>query len=144
MCWPQSTLAVREAVYNPQAKMCGTLCLLWQIPAIFAPSPLPPPPYAMLDDSSASLSLWTTLHGGKHGGKGGGVEFGPNDVCFHVKKRLMVEALHSARVSHIILARVVAWTAPHLLYAPSDCPRMDRVCTISSELRTLCATTPST
>ena len=63
---------------------------------------------------------------------GGGGRIWPKWRLFPCEKRLMVEALHSARVSHIILARVVAWTTPHLLYTPSDCPRMDRVCTISS------------
>ena len=42
---------------------------------------LPPFPYAMLDDSSASLSVRTTLHGGR----GGEVEFGPKILSFHVK-----------------------------------------------------------
>ena len=64
----------------------------------------PPPPDVMLDDSSASLSLRTTLHRGG----GGKVEFGPKHVCFHVKNWSMVEAVHSASLSHIILARIVA------------------------------------
>ena len=61
-----------------------------------------PLPDAMLDDSSASLSLRTTLHGGR-----GRVGFGPKNVCFHVKNWSMAEAVHSASLSHIILARIV-------------------------------------
>ena len=83
-----------------------------RIAAIFARSPLhtptpplPHPPDAMLDDSSASLPLRTTLHGGRGGGK---VGFGPKNVCFLVKNWSMVEAVHSASLSHIILARIVA------------------------------------
>ena len=47
------------------AKMCGTKCLF---PELLQFSLAPPfPPDAMLDDSSASLSLRTTLHGGRGG-----------------------------------------------------------------------------
>ena len=54
--------------------MCGTKCLF---PELLQYSLAPPfPPDAMLDDSSASLSLRTTLHGG------GKVGFGPKNVCF--------------------------------------------------------------
>ena len=63
----------RNSLPTILAKMCGTLCLLCRIPAIFAPSPLPPD--AMLE-----------------------VEFGPKNVCFHVKSWSMVEAVHSASV----------------------------------------------
>ena len=49
-----------------------------RIAAIFACSP---PPHAMLDDSSESFSLRTTLHGGR-----GEVGFGPKNVSFQVKK----------------------------------------------------------
>ena len=42
------------------------------------------------------------------GGGGGKVRFGPKNVCFHVKNWSMVEAVHSASLSHIILARIVA------------------------------------
>ena len=66
---------------------------------------LPPPstPDAMLDDRSGSLSFRTTLHGGRE------VEFGPKNV-FPCEKRPIVEAVHSARVSNIILATIVALT----------------------------------
>ena len=48
------------------AKMCGTECLF---PELLQFSLAPPfPPDAMLDDSLASLSLRTTLHGGRGGG----------------------------------------------------------------------------
>ena len=47
------------------AKMCGTKCLF---PELLQYSLAPPfPPDAMLDDSSASLSLRTTLHRGRGG-----------------------------------------------------------------------------
>ena len=83
------------------AKMCGTKCLF---PELLQYSLAPPfSPDAMLDDSSASLSLRTTLHGGR----GRKVGFGPKNVCFHVKNWSMVEAVHSASLSHIILARIV-------------------------------------
>ena len=75
---------------------CGTLCLLCRIPAIFAPAP------AMLGDSSARLSFRTTLHCG-----GGGQDLAQRTFVFG-EERSIVEALHSARVSHIILARIVA------------------------------------
>ena len=58
----------------------------------------------MLDDTSTSLSLRRTLHGGR----GGKVGFGPKNVCFHVKNCSMVEAVHFASLSHIILARIEA------------------------------------
>ena len=49
--------------------MCGTKCLF---PELLHYSLAPPfPPDAMLNDSSASLSLRTTLHGGRGGGGGG-------------------------------------------------------------------------
>ena len=81
--------------------MCGTKCLF---PELLQYSLAPPfTPDAMLDDSSASLSLRTTLHGGR----GVKVGFGPNKVCFHVKNWSMVEAAHSASLSHIILGRFV-------------------------------------
>ena len=41
------------------------------------------------------------------GGGGGEVGFGPKNVGFHVKNWSMVEAVHSASLSHIILARIV-------------------------------------
>ena len=48
------------------AKMCGTKCLF---PELLQYSLAPPfPPNAMLDNSSASLSLQRTLHGGGGGG----------------------------------------------------------------------------
>ena len=48
--------------------MCGTKCLF---PELLQYSLAPPfPPDAMLDDSSASLSLRTTSHGGGGGGEG--------------------------------------------------------------------------
>ena len=79
----QSAIKQRRNIYN-LAKMCGTLCLLCRIPAVFAPPPPPPPPPPpMLDDSSASPSLWPTLLGGG----AGEVEFGPKNVCFHVKTK---------------------------------------------------------
>ena len=40
-------------------------------------------------------------------GEGGKVGFGPKNVGFHVKNWSMVEAVHSASLSHIILARIV-------------------------------------
>ena len=43
------------------------------------------------------------------GGEEGKEEFGPNNVCFHVKNWSMVEAVHSASLSHIILARIVGY-----------------------------------
>ena len=62
--------------------MCGTKCLFPELLQYsFAPPFLPD---AMLDDSSASLSLRTTLHGG--GGGGGKVGFGPKNIFFHVQK----------------------------------------------------------
>ena len=81
----------------------GTKCLF---PELLQYSLAPPfTPDAVLEDSSANLSLQTTLHGGGVGGGGGGeVGFGPKNVCFHVKNCSMVEAVHSARLSHIILA----------------------------------------
>ena len=80
--------------------MCGTLCLLCRIPAIFAPAP------AMLGDSSARLSFRTTLHGGGGGG-GKGKDLAQRTFVFG-EERSIVEALHSARVSRIILTRIVA------------------------------------
>ena len=93
--------------------MCGTLCLLCRIPAIFTPSPLPL--MQCCTTLQHSLSLQTTLHGEREGGKGGGGGGGrgriwPKEHYFvSMWRRLMVEALHSARVSHIILARTVVW-----------------------------------
>ena len=83
---------------------CGTLCLLCRIPVIFAPAP------AILGDSSARLSFRTTLHGRGGGGRGeglGGGRIWPKGLVF-CEERSIFEALHSARVSHIILARIVA------------------------------------
>ena len=83
--------------------MCGTKC---PFPELLQYSLAPPfPTDAMLDDSSASLSLRTTLHGVR--GRGRKVGFGPKNVCFHVKNWSMIEAVHSASLSHIILARIV-------------------------------------
>ena len=48
------------------AKMCGTSCIFWRIPAIFAPSPLPH--RAMLNDCSQNVFHTTTLNGGGGGG----------------------------------------------------------------------------
>ena len=45
------------------AKMCGTSCFFWRIPAIFAPSPLPH--RAMLNGCSQSGFDNTTLNGGE-------------------------------------------------------------------------------
>ena len=61
---------------------------------------------------SATMQCWTTLRQAfpyeQHCmGGGGKVEFGPKNVCFHVKNWSMVEAVHSASLSHIILARIV-------------------------------------
>ena len=87
--------------------MCGTKCLF---PELLQYSLAPPfSPDAMLDNSSASLSLRTTLHGER----GRKVGFGPKNVCFHVKNWSMVEAVHSASLSHIILARIVGFYATY-------------------------------
>ena len=81
--------------------MCGTKC---PFPELLQYSLAPPfPTDAMLDDSSASLSLRTTLHGVR----GRKVGFGPKNVCFHVKNWSLIEAVHSASSSHIILGRIV-------------------------------------
>ena len=45
--------------------MCGTSCIFWRIPAIFAPSPLPN--RAMLTDCSQNVFHTTTLNGGEGG-----------------------------------------------------------------------------
>ena len=66
--------------YNPGQNVWDTVPFS-RIPAMFARSPLPPD--AMLDDSSASLSLRTTLHGGNLG------EFGriwPKERLFPCEK----------------------------------------------------------
>ena len=58
------------------AKMCGTLSSMPNSCNIRSL----PPPYAMLDDSSASLSLGATLHGGW--GWGGEGRIGPKERLF--------------------------------------------------------------
>ena len=55
-------------------------------------------------------------------GEGGRVGFGPKNVCFHVKKWSMVEAVHSASLSHIILARIVGASPDRRVYDPSEDP----------------------
>ena len=98
------------------AKTCGTRCLSPNCCNIrsLPPSPPPPPP-------PPPMQCWTTRRqafpyeqhcmgeggGGGGGGGGGEVGFGPKKVCFHVKNWSMVEAVHSASLSHIILARIV-------------------------------------
>ena len=74
---------------------------LFRIAAVFARSPLPP-----------RCNVGRLV--GKHfltnniaWGEGGKVGFGPKNVGFHVKNWSMVEAVHSASLSHIILAMIV-------------------------------------
>ena len=70
---------------------------------------------------SPPMQCWTTrwqafpydnIAWGRGGGGGGGgkVGFGPKNVCFHVKNWSMVKAVHSASLSHIILARIVVYS----------------------------------
>ena len=86
--WPK---CVGQSAFFPN---CCTLRSL--------PPPPPPPP----------MQCWTTRLQAfpyQQHCMGGGekVGFGPKNVCFHVKNWSMVEAVHSASLSHIILARIV-------------------------------------
>ena len=73
-----------------------------RIAAVFARSPLPP------RCNVGRLVGKPFLTNNIAWGEGGKVGFGPKNVGFHVKNWSMVEAVHSASLSHIILARIVA------------------------------------
>ena len=77
--------------YNPDQNVWDKVPFS-RIAAVFAPCPLPP-----------------QCMGGRGGG-GGKVGFGPKNVGFHVKNWSMFEAVHSASLSHIILARIVGYS----------------------------------
>ena len=90
------------------AKMCGTKCLFpellqYSLAPPFTPPP-PPPPRCNVGRLIGKPFLTNNIGGEGEGGK---VGFGPKNVCFHVKNWSMVEAVHSASLSHIIVARIV-------------------------------------
>ena len=77
-----------------------------RIAAIFARSPLPPPPPPPRCNVGRLVGK-PFLTNNIALGERGKVGFGPKNVCFHVKNWSMVEAVHSASLPHIILARIV-------------------------------------
>ena len=86
--------------YNPGQNVWDKV-LFSRIAAIFARSPLPP------RCNVGRLIGKPFLTNKIAWGEGVKVGFGPKNVCFHVKNWSMVEAVHSANLSHIILARIV-------------------------------------
>ena len=84
-----------------------------RIAAIFARSPLPP--RCNVGRLVGKPFLMNNIAWGEGGG--GKVGFHPKNVCFHVKNWSMVEAVHSASLSHIILARIVAWPSGNLHFS---------------------------
>ena len=85
---------------NPGQNVCDKVPFS-RIAAIFARSPLHP------RCNVGRLVGKPFLTNNITWGEGGKVGFGPKNVCFHVKNWSMVEAVHSATLSHIILARIV-------------------------------------
>ena len=94
-----------------QYKMCGTLCLLSRIPAKFASSPLCNVGRLFWRPFLTNNIAWGRGKWGERvvggGGGGGGGRIWPKERLFPCGKRSMVEALHSARLSHISLSRII-------------------------------------
>ena len=89
------------AVPTILAKMCGTKCLF---PELLQFSLAPPfPSWCNVGRLVGKPFLTNNIAWGE----GGKVGFIPKNVSFHVKNWSMVEAVHSASLSHIILARIV-------------------------------------
>ena len=89
--------------------MCGTKCLFpellqYSLAPPFPPPPPPPPPRCNVGRLVGKPFLTNNIAWGEGGGE---VGFGPKNVGFHVKNWSMVEAVHSASLSHIILARIL-------------------------------------
>ena len=86
--------------YNPGQNVWDKVSFS-RIAAVFARSPLPP--WCNVGRLVGKPFLTNNIAWGD----GGKVGFGPKNVGFHVKNWSMVEAVHFASLSHIILARIV-------------------------------------